>query len=97
MERRKVKRRVKVAKKEKEDDVEMADASTSAAVTQEAPPAAAVIPGDLPDEKEARKREVEELMALVDPTLKEDTGANVTGVYELCGAWNLLVTSDSDQ
>ncbi|KAG8889023.1 Protein kinase [Tulasnella sp. 332] len=88
MERRKVRRRIKIAKKEKEDDVEMADASTSTAGAQGAPtttaPPVAVVPGDLPDEKDARKREVEELMALVDPTLKEDVGANVSGVYELC-------------
>jgi len=41
-------------------------------------------PGDLPDEKTARAKESEELHALVDPSLRDDLGANVTGMYELC-------------
>ncbi|KAG8984456.1 deubiquitinating enzyme [Tulasnella sp. JGI-2019a] len=80
MERQKVRRRVKIAKKEKDDDVQMADTTTATPAPTEA---AAPVPGDLPDEKEARAKEVSELMALVDPTLTEDLGANVTGMYEL--------------
>lgn len=37
------------------------------------------------DEGAIRKREEDELMDLVHPDLKADTGANFTGVYELVG------------
>src|SRR6202000_3122952 len=40
---------------------------------------------ELGDEREIRKREAEELAALVHPDLTMDVGANVTGVYELVG------------
>lgn len=43
-------------------------------------------PGDeLGDEGEIRRREVEELTALVHSDLKADVGANTTGIYELVG------------
>lgn len=40
---------------------------------------------DLPDEATARAKERQALEALVDPDLKKDEGANVTGQYELVG------------
>lgn len=113
-ERRKVRKRVKMVKKEKEDDVEMTSVSAPAAAAAsnameiiptatagDGSSTAPVVPGDLPDEKEAREKEVAELKALVDPTLKEDLGANVTGMYELCGEWVecppwLIGASDED-
>jgi ubiquitin carboxyl-terminal hydrolase 14 len=47
---------------------------------------------ELGDEGEIRKREAEELAELVHPDLKADVGANVTGVYELVGAWLTLLS-----
>jgi len=92
-ERKKVRRRIKNVVKDIDGDAVMGEASTSgaaaAAASSDAPAPTAeqpkiLQPGDLPDEKETRTKEAEELRALVDPTLKEDIGANVTGVYELC-------------
>lgn len=45
----------------------------------------AVGDGDLDDESVYRKRELEELEALVDPDVKADIGASQTGQYELVG------------
>lgn len=88
LERAKVRKRVKVAQKDKEGDVQMTDPSTAAAASTEpeGQPVPALAPGDLPDEKEARAKEAEELKGLADPSLTEDIGANSTGMYELCGA-----------
>lgn len=84
LERKKVRRRTKQAQKDKEGDVEMGDASKTDAPAP-VPETKVLQAGDLPDEKEARAKEAAELNALVDPTVKEDVGANVTGMYELCG------------
>jgi len=82
-ERRKVRRRTKMIQKDKEGDVVMGDAP--AAPTPAATDGPKVLQaGDLPDEKETREKEFKELDALVDPSLKEDIGSNVTGMYELC-------------
>lgn len=40
---------------------------------------------DLPDEATARAKERQELEGLVDPELRQDKGANVSGLYELVG------------
>ncbi|KAG8950994.1 deubiquitinating enzyme [Tulasnella sp. 424] len=79
-ERRKVRKRTKVVKKDTEGDVEMGD---SAIAASSEPKPKAEIPGDLPDEKEARAKEAEELNALVHPDVAKDVGANVTGMYDL--------------
>lgn len=94
LERRKVRRRTKQAQKDKEGDVEMGDASKADTPAPAATEPKVLQAGDLPDEKEARAKESAELHALVDPTLKEDIGANVTGMYELCGERKSVWTND---
>ena len=42
--------------------------------------------GDLEDESVYRKKEIEELEALISPDVKGDVGASPTGLYELVGA-----------
>lgn len=88
-ERRKVRKRTKMAKKDKEGDVEMGESNAAgdagAASSSEPKPKAELQPGDLPDEKEAREKEAEELKALIDPDIAKDVGANVTGMYDLAG------------
>jgi len=56
-------------------------------------PAVAVSATDdeLGDEREIRKREAEELEALLHPDLKADVGTNATGVYELVGENSLFL------
>lgn len=83
-ERMKVRKRTKVVKKDTEGDVEMGDSGAAGASSSEPKPKAE-IPGDLPDEKEARAKEAEELKALVHPDVAKDVGANVTGMYDLVG------------
>lgn len=43
--------------------------------------------GDLEDESVYRKRELEELEALISPDVKADIGASATGLYELVGTY----------
>lgn len=95
-ERRKVRKRTRVIKETKTDaDVEMADAdaptagSSSGATAQ---PAASdeskgkeVAGGELLDEPVYREKEQKELEALIDPSLKADTGSSVSGLYDLVG------------
>ncbi|KAG8999115.1 deubiquitinating enzyme [Tulasnella sp. 427] len=86
-ERRKVRKRTKVAKKDKEGDVQMDDSNaaptTADASASEPKPKAELQPGDLPDEKEARTKEADELRSLIHPDVAEDIGANVSGMYDL--------------
>jgi ubiquitin carboxyl-terminal hydrolase 14 len=48
--------------------------------------------GDLEDESVYRKKELEELEALISPDVKADVGASPTGLYELVGACERLVS-----
>lgn len=83
-ERRKVRKRTKMAKKDKEGDVEMGDSNAAAGASSSEPkPKAELQPGDLPDEQEARTKEAEELKGLIHPDVAKDVGANVTGMYDL--------------
>ncbi|GAA5878193.1 hypothetical protein JCM16303_002879 [Sporobolomyces ruberrimus] len=41
--------------------------------------------GELPDEGTKRQEELATLLSLVDPDIAQDTGANVSGLYELVG------------
>ena len=56
-------------------DVAMADA------TAEKAPA----PGELEDEEVVREREKKEFEGTIDAELSADTGASITGLFELCG------------
>ena len=71
-------------------DVEMADAAAaagaSASGSAEGAGASAEAGGELEPEEEYRKRELQELEALVDPDVKKDVGASVSGLFELVGA-----------
>ncbi|KAF7321006.1 Ubiquitin carboxyl-terminal hydrolase [Mycena chlorophos] len=93
-ERRKVRRKTKVAvavavaastapaSTSGTADVEMADAAAAEPATATAT-ATADQGGDLEPEPAYRARELTELEALVDPSLKTDVGASVSGLYEL--------------
>lgn len=101
--RRKVRKRTKVAADsgapKADKDVEMADvsaSSSSGSVT--APPAEpasgdaegkgkAVAEGELEEESVYREKELKELEALVDPSLKADFGCSVSGLYDLVGEY----------
>ncbi|KAI0369345.1 cysteine proteinase [Pilatotrama ljubarskyi] len=98
-ERRKVRKRTKAAQpvKDKEGDVQMADASApeassssgDAAAAATAAPAEgedkgkAVAGAELEDESVYREREGKDLEALIHPDVKADVGASTTGQYEL--------------
>ncbi|KAL4065479.1 hypothetical protein V8B97DRAFT_2010451 [Scleroderma yunnanense] len=80
-ERRKVRKRTKVAQSS-------APASTPAApdlaMTVDEPLAvSSEAPGELEEESVYRSRELAELEGLVDPSLKEDFGCSLTGLYDL--------------
>ncbi|KAG8957901.1 deubiquitinating enzyme [Tulasnella sp. 419] len=96
MERRKVRKRTRIAKeasekgKEKEADGDVVMGDHAAGSSSEAPAPSEggeakkeILPGELEEESVIRKREAEELLALVHPDLKNDVGANVSGMYEL--------------
>jgi len=82
-ERRKVRKRTKVAQ----------EASSSARLEQgtsdmpdvEMTPAGSEVPGDLEEESVYRAREQQELEGLVSPDLTSDYGCSVTGLYDLVG------------
>ncbi|KAJ7058011.1 hypothetical protein C8F01DRAFT_1027429 [Mycena amicta] len=88
-ERRKVRRRTKVAAAPAPStstaaaggDVEMADAAPEGEATTAT--ATAEEGGELEPESAYRARELTELEALVHPSLKDNVGASVTGLYEL--------------
>lgn len=83
-ERRKVRKRTKVAQAAKSTpgaDVEMADAPAASAST----PAPAADGVELQEEGVYREKEFKELDELVDPELKADIGCSVSGLYELVG------------
>lgn len=87
-ERRKVRRKTKA--KAKEDAAvaavaTQAPASTSGDVEMGSAPSAEPVAGVIEDEATARKREVEVLTSLVDPSLAADVGSSPHGLYELCG------------
>ncbi|KAI0693106.1 hypothetical protein C8T65DRAFT_761292, partial [Cerioporus squamosus] len=95
-ERRKVRKRTKAAQpaKDKEGDVQMADASAPAASSSTAEPAPApvaasddkgkaVAGAELEDESVYRAKEGAELDALIPPDVKNDIGSSTTGQYEL--------------
>lgn len=64
------------------EDVAMADAQEAGKGKEKAPELAA---GELEDETILRERESKEFEASIDPELRADTGASVTGLFELCG------------
>lgn len=93
-ERAKIRRRAKIVKEEKAADVGTAPAPAPPvqANPEDDPPEAMLVDeptgpreGELVDEPSKRKEEVELLQGLLDAGLKNDTGANVTGLYELAG------------
>lgn len=91
-ERAKIRRRAKIVKEEKAAEAGPAAVAPVQANPEDDPPEAMLVDeasgpkeGELVDEESKRKEEVELLSKLVDPKLKEDVGANVTGMYELAG------------
>lgn len=110
-ERRKVRKRTKAALpvKDKEGDVQMADADAPEASSlsgDAAAPAAegedkgkAVAVVDLEEESVYREREGKELEALLHADIKADVGASTTGQYELVGElpsfYHLYATSSN--
>ncbi|GAA5983336.1 hypothetical protein JCM11641_006037 [Rhodosporidiobolus odoratus] len=78
--RRKVKKQV--------DSANTAPATAAAADTDDPPDAMLVdqsTAGELPDEEAKRQEELAILASLVHPDLEADSGANVSGLYELAG------------
>ena len=82
-ERRKVRKRIKVAKNSTPAPPPTAPDSAMNVDEPAAAPSAA--PGELEEENVYRSRELAELEGLVDPTLKEDFGCSLTGLYDLVG------------
>ncbi|ORY72928.1 hypothetical protein BCR35DRAFT_307467 [Leucosporidium creatinivorum] len=89
-ERAKIRRRAKIVKEEKA--AEAGPAPPVQANPEDDPPEAMLVDepagpkeGELVDEPSKRKEEVEVLQGLLDAGLKNDVGANVTGLYELAG------------
>lgn len=84
MERRKIRKRVK----NKASTSQTAAPSNSVPATEAAEMDIDKKPeegGDLEDESVYRKKELEELEALISPDVKGDVGASPTGLYELVG------------
>lgn len=52
-------------------------------------------PGELEEESVYRSRELTELEGLVDPSLKDDFGCSLTGLYDLVGTFNRLLDIQS--
>lgn len=69
-------------------DVTMTDAGTST----EGDKGKALVSGELEDESVYREKEAKELVELVDPELKKDIGASLTGLYDLVGVYVYLVS-----
>ena len=89
-ERRKVRKRTKIAQEKKSApsaDVEMTDASSST----QAPAADNV---ELQEESVYREKELKELEGLVHGDLKTDVGCSVSGLYELVGACFIKLIDD---
>ncbi|KAI6167703.1 hypothetical protein EDD17DRAFT_1534319 [Pisolithus thermaeus] len=80
-ERRKVRKRTKVA----QSSAPAPSASRSDMNVDEPQAAPTAAPGELEEEDAYRSRELAELEGLVDPSLKEDFGCSVTGLYDLVG------------
>jgi ubiquitin carboxyl-terminal hydrolase 14 len=100
-ERRKVRKRTRVAVPAAQPPGPNADSGTEANAETASgggdvemnEPAAAEqpAPGDeLQPEEWYREREKTELEALVDPSIKADIGASQTGLYDLVGEYNML-------
>lgn len=69
------------------EDVAMADASDESKGKEKAREPVA---GELEDEAVLRERESKAFEASIDPELKADTGASVTGLFELCGMCRMI-------
>lgn len=69
------------------EDVAMADASDESKGKGKAQEPVA---GELEDEAVLRERESKAFEASIDPELKADTGASVTGLFELCGMCRMI-------
>jgi len=52
-------------------------------------------PGELEEESVYRSRELTELEGLVDPSLKDDFGCSLTGLYDLVGMSNRILVIQS--
>ena len=102
-ERRKVRKRTKAAQpaKDKEGDVQMADAAASTSISTTEPTPAegsadatkgkATAGAELEDESVYRVKEGKEIDALIHPDVKSDTGCSTTGQYELVGKCSVLL------
>jgi len=66
------------------EDVAMADATVTTDQGKGKEKAKEAVPGELEDEGVLREREAKEFEASIDPELKADIGASVTGLFELC-------------
>ena len=84
MERRKVRKRMKNKTSTSQTAAPLDTASTTEGATMDVDrkPEEG---GDLEDESVYRKKELEELEALISPDVKGDVGASPTGLYELVG------------
>lgn len=67
------------------DDVAMVDVHEDQGQGTGKEKAKDVVPGELEEETVFREREKMEFEAAIDPELKADVGASVTGLFELCG------------
>jgi ubiquitin carboxyl-terminal hydrolase 14 len=67
------------------EDVAMADTQATQDQGKGKEKAKDAVPGELEDEDLLREQEAKEFEASVDPELRADTGASVTGLFELCG------------
>jgi ubiquitin carboxyl-terminal hydrolase 14 len=80
-ERRKVRKRTKVAQEASSSSSRPAEESTDVEMEP-----ASDVPGDLEEESVYRARELQELEGLADADLKNDYGCSMTGLYDLVGA-----------
>lgn len=87
-ERRKIRKKTKVVadspgpSTSQAETTSSGDAPSGDAIMSDATPVAA---GELEDENVTREKEKETFEATIDSDLKADTGASVTGLFELCG------------
>lgn len=81
MERRKVRKRMKNKVSTSQAAIPLDSTSTTEMEAEKKPEEG----GDLEDESFYRKKELEELEALISPDVKADIGASPTGLYELIG------------
>lgn len=84
-ERRKIRKRSKGLAKVENLPTTAPESEAAAEGSASAEPAVTV--ESLPEESEARAKELKELEELISPDLKSDVGCSVTGLYDLVGTF----------